>query len=934
METKFETKFETTFETLFETQGPEAAKHCAIVLVDASGSTTIRFNAQTTTATGPQLTINAKMEEIVENLPAQRFRVIFWNSNYPDVTNNRNFPGGVVRMMHVVDKRAVKSLFAHARTLIQGNCYTYPHLGFRSIPDEWIDDTSPTHIYFLTDGQMGPDAPQHNLKHELRTAIEHLFARHNNVHLHLITVESREYDFGSVEALQVAAGGDVFEVIQTHQLTKYITEFKSFTPNYPNGYHHINTIIPPPGYLPFMDRCFSETKVALFIQYLNKLIRHTQNEDPTQREDRLLKIVQSLSATLRVLTKDKPQSLVNNIVTTFCELFKDTAIDTTVVQFILADTIQLEQQGKAMVFAQYRARLKDLYRQAQSFLEQNTKTALGFTQEFITLPINNKLVCGNHLLVNESVQLGKNTFPNSSIKVNKMTLPVVPLLTTTPSSLINEQCLRQFVRSIIGEQYNVESMGDIIIYLVMGLALKVIKSPIADKYKTAYRQLARIMLKKKRLNTDVTELSRIEEGELPIPNNGKIETFYGYMTQVTRLLNITCDGHAPHPMTVWFLLCSVLDNPVVMTKQLIHCAEDLKTDNVHLVQVTPVQVEPVQMTPIQVCEKSLTDYTCIITLMDCAAEGGFLFAPHQSPTGAHCEPIYIISDRGRTLMLEQPNVLCPVCYQNLGRDIFRPIGAKLNDDATIFPDDTMNPFAKTFIPKKAPAPAPAPAQASDAGSSTDPPITGAAPSAASPRGFLVCLQGTVGSGKTTYAAALQHAIEAKGGYCINENTDKYCVAGYSTQDACQMVGQHLQPALTSDKPLKVVIVDTCGDRINISNVFGHNFQGWKMIKVQPNYARDQQKGYLAWSLRNVLLRSAPTKDSNYYLNPVRAGVLVCVNVHRKKAEAVFGCIPTPKYATTVSIEMLNPDADQYSSYLASTLPLTAQVQQVLQQITA
>jgi hypothetical protein len=895
-------------ETLFETPLQSVGQNPVIALIDASGSTTTPFNTEQT--------INVKMEAILREIPADRFRVIFWNSDYPEPTNNRNFPNGVMRIMHVIEKSAIKSLFSYARSLIRGNCFTYPHLGFRNIPDDWINDTSPTHIYFITDGQMGPDQSRRitDLKQELRTAIEHLFTRHNNVHLHLITVEAQNYDFGRVETLQVAAGGDVFEVIQRHQLTRFITEFKSFTPNHPDGYHHINTVIPPAGYVPFIDRYFSEAKTSQFIQYLNTLIHSTQNEDE------LLKIVQNLSSTLRVLTKDKPRQLVDSIVRTFCDLFKETVIDPTMVQFILADSILLEQQGRALVFAQYRARLRDLYRQAQSFLEQSTKTAVGLRHEFMTLPVADKIVYGNQLLVSDPIQLGKTNFPNAAIKVNKLTLPVIPLLTTSQLSPINEQCIRQFVRAIIANQYHVDQMGDMVIYLVMALALRVVKSPIDDRFKTAFRQLVYVMLRKKRLNTDVTEIERLEGGELPTPNNGKIETFYGYMDQIARILGLSCQ-----PMSVWYILCATLDNPLLLTKQLIHCTEAINHD---FAGVDPKNIlDLVQVTPIQTGEKSLTDYTCIITLNDCSTEGGFLFAPHTSPTGVHCEPIYVVSRRGRDGMLEQPRILCPVCYQELTRESFRPIGPKTSDDATIFPDETLNPFAQVFVPRNASPPVQ---------QRTQPDQQSTQPETSKTRKILVLMKGTVGSGKTTYATALREAVEAVGGHCVSEGTDQYCVNGHSIQDACQMVTTQLRSVFSVTNPLKVVIIDTCGDRNNGSNVFGVNFQGWKMITVQPNYTREKQREYMAWSLRNVLQRPRPSQDSKYYLNPVTAGVQTCVSVHRKKGEAIFGRGSVPNFSgQTIEtvVNNLNHDADEYARYLEHSMTMASQVETVIRQIT-
>ncbi len=59
---------------------------------------------------------------------------------------------------------------------------------------------------------------------------------------------------------------------------------------------------------------------------------------------------------------------------------------------------------------------------------------------------------------------------------------------------------------------------------------------------------------KKRLNMDITELSRLVAGELPTPNSGKIEDFYKFMRIVSNKLKLTYE-----PMTIWYILCLALD---------------------------------------------------------------------------------------------------------------------------------------------------------------------------------------------------------------------------------------------------------------------------------------------------------------------------------------------------------------------------------------
>jgi hypothetical protein len=83
------------------------------------------------------------------------------------------------------------------------------------------------------------------------------------------------------------------------------------------------------------------------------------------------------------------------------------------------------------------------------------------------------------------------------------------------------------------------------------------------------------MLKKKRMNSDVTELKRLEDGNLPIPNTGKIEDFYKIMNTVKMMtqINSTCE-----PMTLWYALCLAIENPEMIVKQRIHCIDFIQRD--------------------------------------------------------------------------------------------------------------------------------------------------------------------------------------------------------------------------------------------------------------------------------------------------------------------------------------------------------------------
>lgn len=903
-------------QSLFENITDAEIVKPVILLIDASGSVRSDFD--------DSKTIFSKMEEIVKNIKATQFRVIFWNSDKASQTNNERFPGGFIKIPFVVKKENLSQSFTLAKTKICDASLTFPHLAFNAIPNDWINEKDPTHIYFCTDGQIGYSSCVSyeliQLKTHLSNAITKLFKSHNNIHLHIVTVESSYIDFNKSESLDIMAGGDVFQVIKANGLTKYITQFVSYTPNNQNGYLHINTVIPPAGYVPFENKIFSELKVWEFIEYLKELVINTESEDA------LLRIIQNLSSTIKVLIKDKHPAVQNSIINTFCAVFNNTTIDPAMVQFILADTIKAETDGKAIVFSQYRAKLKDLYKQAQELLLQNTKGALGITSEFFTLPVDNIIVTGQSQVVSETIKLGSNVYPYSSVKINDFIIPVLPAKQQLTN--LNEQCLRQFVRSIIAKQYGVEQMGDIVIYTVLGILIKVVLSDTPLEIKNLYKNLANVMLRKKRMNTDITELSRLENGNLPIPNNGKIEDFYQIMNTVKTIvgINSTCA-----PMTLWYAMCLALENPEMIVKQQIHCVSSIEKD---FAGISPMDLLAqfsdkfihVQVKPMS--ETMLLDYTCIVTLDDCTETGGYKFLPHGN-NNPQCCPKFILSNDGYNNMMSNTLVFCPVCYTNLTSEHFAKIGPKQND-AEIFNNTMSYPFTTHFTTHSTTKSATHIKQEQmKSRILSNSSVVSTTPADGKTR-ICVVMKGTVGSGKTTYSSAIQKKVEELGGACINESVDKYCKTGISTQQAIQNIANELHKIPTIQNDLLVVIIDTCGE--NSSDVmFNFNFAGWKKVIITPNFTQQKLNDYMAWSLRNVLQRPFHTMDTPFWLNPQSATVKVCLDVHQTKCKKLFGKNAKLNIGSsdlTTVLAQINDSANSYQEYLNQSKPLEAELNKI------
>lgn len=891
------------------------SKSPSILLVDASGSVMSSKIGDTI--------IFDRIKNIINEMEETEFRIIFWNSNKAD---NPAFKNGVKKLPFVVNKSTLAQAFGFVKKNINNSCLTFPHLAFDNITEDWINNVDLTKIYLITDGEMGYHSISLTDKLSLKTAlgesITRLFKRYNNIQLSIITVEPINRDFMSVETLQNAAGCDVYRVIMENKLTKYVSKFISYTPNNADGFVHINRNIPPPGFIPFGDKFFSELKMNQFIKYLSQMISETTTDDS------ILQIVQNLSSTVGKLTKDRPKKVVDDIIQMFCSLFNETSIDIMFVRYILTDAVSNENEGTANVYASYRSKLKDLYKQAGELVLKNVKDAIGMNKSFVSFPIENRIISGNARLVDTNIKIDNVTYPSAGVSINGIMVPVFPMNADYLSQM-NEQCLRQWIRVIVSRLYNVNKLDDMIIYVVLATTLNICISDLDENIKEAYRTLSHIMLKKKRTNTDITELENLTNGELPIPGNGKIDTFYSHMTGIGSRLGLELK-----PMTIWYILCLALNNEHLINKQLIHCIESIKQDfgeiNVGTFDFLSKirEMIPQNFVHFEMPYTDALEYYCLICLENTSSTGGYRFLPHRNIGGSTCSPIYVLSETGyQGLMNNDDTSVCPICYTQLSELDFERVGPKpASTIFNVFDDSTPNVFVDR-------------PQAKNDGSNSSSNVKNYQ-SIVTPKrqGTIIFLKGVVGAGKSTYSKKIEESVRNKGGCCIVVGTDKYCKNGFSLPDAVNKIKEEFSIIDTVLNDMLVIVIDTCGEKDNADNIFGYNFRGWKKINLWVNYDKSRIEQYLAWTIRNVLRRTIPTADDNHWLNPDSGSVELCKKVHATKTKALFGK-RAPKLfefnnslSKKDSIARVNNRAEQYQQFLDSTMPIDSEVAKLMDKI--
>lgn len=887
---------ETTKESLFER--PVQTTQPTILLVDASGSVRNLFDSTDDTND----TVFDMFYRVALELP-EPYRLVFWNSDGAIADNQRvdqphlSFFTKGVRVIPFIltgDKQdgkasPIEQMFTLVKRNITQHCLTYTHLAFDAIPDSWFSKEQITNIVLLTDGQIGHSGMRSyakaRLKNRLAVSIRSKLDDNSMARLSILTVEATDEDYAtsSMETLMRSAGSDVYQVVCDEKLSGRIVQFKTYNRKHPEGHVHLQQTIAPPGFLPFRSGYFSPTKLWKFCTHVEHLIA---TEEDTMR------ILQDLVPTLSVYLKMQPVGVVDVTLQRFSSLFSKSDLDPLLINFILRDAISSERMGEAQLLTTYRERNKRLYQQADEILRTDTKNAVHLSDRFMTLPIGDHLVTGSHRLVGETWTGRGKPFKRSAVKLipgDDLSLtPVLPL-TRAEWSPMMEQCVRQWVREVVSAQYGVHVTSDTVIYVALGLcALASVMGD--DDVIYMWQRIATTMWRKKRRGGNDTELDNVCVGNLPIASHdAKMDEFQRNLSFVGA--NILKLDKRVHPLIIW---CALVEawNPCedIVDMQRRHCLEPLKDDFPDRQVDEPVlpllkSHFGIRLQRWEVPVERSLDFTCPITLEDCRADGGWMFRAHQSEGGFTCNPVSVFSTEGREEMMKVPGrSMCPVCYAALGADDFVQVRAMDNIDP---PPPLWTEVNNPFLVRKAPTlPLANRNVASSVRGSGNQGNTAQRPPF---NGVLVVMKGTVGAGKSTLAALLKTSLEKENYLVYLCSVDHFALQGYSLGAASGMVTQALLRDLwTCPRSRVVVIIDTCGDKGGFRNIFGVDFTTWNRLDYWANIDRGNLKGYMAWTLRNVLMRGVPGVKDHFYLTPECAGVSTCVAVHQRKCRGVLG----------------------------------------------
>lgn len=839
--------------SLFMTPTPD---DYAIALIDTSASTTYKFYPGNVEARQFEESVFGTQCEILKQLPHKKFFLLFWCSKQLDGLYKQGFrtiPGAVA-------KESMELLFSTEYKKIIKKFTTNTALAFQNLPVEWLKTTKT--VYLVTDGDMGGgELDQATVKRELAAALKKFGGN-----LSILTVERAARDYNNSAEVNNAAGTDVYKTIQENKLTNFISKFVSHYPGQEpmsiNSFTHIQKMTPPTGYIPYGDKYFLELNMDKFVQFVSsEIIAHNS-------ESEQLAIAQKLSNTLFHLLKNKSKTMVQSNIRSFSRLF---TLDQQVIYYILGDSILQESEGRAQVLSDYRRNLQNLFKDAQKKLGENVAQAIGMEDSFVSYPVFDKEYSGRALhdeketvgrtsILTGPAKLVTDTFTSNAGKFPRGCVATTPVFGTTylsrKLSLFNDQCLRQWTRTVYSNRFGLNIQDDLIIYLVLTEALVVYRSPVDITVKNSYLALARTILNKKRTTVEMTEAKYLLEGNAPTIHNGTVQDFIQLLETTLQTLKIS-----GKPMKLWYEIIQMLEIvfPGMLNAQKMHCENHPDFASELVLPVYEVD---------SVSSSSAYDYNCYITLMDISRVGGYGFSAHKSPTGFDCSPIFMVSNEGMEQLNERRDFTCPVCYAKLSCFDYVRLPPQIESKVPAVYSNNVRSNARypSAADQKNLADAVARLSVNDGHDR-----------------HLIFMRGVVGAGKTTLSNYIQQKYDALGYKVFNEGTDKYCKSGVPMKSAIGRVKQQLQKAANTSGKC-ITIVDTCGE-FKDPNPFGVNFNGWKISEVYPNLDRNNLMGYLAWTLTNVLSRGPSDQNTEFYLNPT-AGIQICRDVHRKKAIAL------------------------------------------------
>lgn len=480
----------------------------------------------------------------------------------------------------------------------------------------------------------------------------------------------------------------------------------------------------------------------------------------------------------------------------------------------------------------------------------------------------------------------------------------------------NEQAIRQGLRTFFGDKYKFRDSRNspcVIFGVATQILLYLLICPeinLDNVYIRKLRKLAMIQCGQKVQNRDKSYgnsfIEKWKTGEIPTTHFSTKDTHADlHLDPQINPLGLS--------QTLWWAVMMMIIGDGLFDAQMVFYKYTLESENIELNETSLLEYIRINFSSrvSGTVKFSTIDKKKSVITLDYFEEGSIIYQilSHTSSRGGNCNTQTHFSTEERRVLKDR----CPWCTTSVSDNYFIPVVYSTEQDLINNNPPKFIVFRQSDTKKK----------------------------------VLFVLQGTVGSGKTTFSQSLQIEVEKIGGVCINEGTDKYCVNGMSIKNAVKRVTNVLKGINSIHNNLIVVIIDTCGERNNGNVIFNYDFIGWTIhriipnfdesiirpnfneSRIRPNFDKLRIRQYLCWSLHNVLTRPRHINNGNFFLNPASASVTICKKVHTNKAIALFG----EKRFVNVShrnelndiLRDIEQEAYEYQEYLNTSMPIDSEV---------
>lgn len=555
-------------------------------------------------------------------------------------------------------------------------------VAIENIPDHWYQKN--TNIFIVTDGDVNED------KYKFYKQVFSLAKRYVNINIMTVENNKRNYMKDNVNA-----GANIFNVLQSNKLTKYVRMFECY-----NEFHattpFINLCNPEVAKNQFSYReyVFDDTKFNDFVNVICDII--TLNKDNKEYLD---KVMYLLSFTIFFYAKNKSQGVKNEIVRLFTSLFEEVFPDTKMLTNIFESEIVAHTEGSCKTYQQYKENRKRLFERTLDDLRNNVMECFGsgnLCMSFIVDTLNQdvkKIIESNS--TNSYVRLSDTYYNNGGIHYGNHYLPMLPIKININDKNDDEngQALRQWIRAIYARVCRIQVNDERILYLFLTDMMSVLLSDVPDHIKVAWRFCAEVMLQAKRFNSgDLKQIVFLTMGNKPKPMISGYFTMDEILTQCKKHfhtdINISLDE-------LWYGICLTYNDKKLIQAQL---PKDYNTAG--LIDKLKAY-NPIYLYEKIVVQKEL-EYQDYLTLEDISEVGGYKFPNYKYGKRVFNSSLLISQTTYDELIVgsKKGTTKCPITGANIKLSDFIKLPPKSNNlNETIFDDGdfNMNIFNKQYF---------------------------------------------------------------------------------------------------------------------------------------------------------------------------------------------------------------------------------------------